>query len=185
MTEKKSTLTERILKMDTKTLRKNLWMNLKETPDKELGAVPAGTGKWQWMMLSMHWDDIYQHKLTKQDYYEIAKYAAQSWGKEEGHRVRADVLSSQQYYEICKIMAQQGVFWGYDYNKLQNAKSVSVNNPVQDIVQTALKNTRDEETRNFIFKYLSMNKDSSAVAVETQVKQIRGQLNNTLRMHTM
>ena len=151
----------RILGMPRTRLVKNMWLNLKEIPDDKPGVscIPADTGKWQWIMLNSHWNDIYQYKLTQQDYYKIAKFATEKWARDEGHRVRADVLSPEQYYTICKIMAEQGVCWSLDHEKLQNVGNLGLCNPVSDIILTALKNMRDEWRREEVFDYMSRNKE--------------------------
>jgi len=150
-----------ILATPKRTLVHNMWLNLRGIPDDKPGACTllGDSGKWQWMMLNIHWNDIYQYKLTQQDYYKIAKFAAEKWARDEGHRVRADVLSPEQYYTICKIMAEQGVFWGLNHDKLQKVGNLGLCNPVFDIILTALKNMPDEEMREELFDYMLENKE--------------------------
>ena len=137
---------EEIKNMPHDKLVKEIWENLKDTP----------TSKWQWMMLNMHWDDIYGGLLSETEYFEIAKFAVQHWAAEEGGRVHAKALTPEHYYEVCKIMATQGVFKNLDYDVLQSANIKGIKNPVNDVVRTAL-NKVDVATRSYIFNWLETN----------------------------
>ena len=132
-----------------------IWKNLKEIDT--VGFFGAGAGKWQWVMIDSHLD---LYNLTESEYFKIAKFVATSWAREEGHRVRADKLTPNHYYEVCKIMANQGVFWNFDYNKLQAAMIAGIRNPAHDIVLTVLKNCRKEDEKSIrenMLKYLKYN----------------------------
>ena len=80
--------------------------------------------------------------------------------RDEGHRVRAAKLTPNHYYEVCKIIANQGILWNFDYNKLQSATVDGIRNPAHDIMLTILKNCRTEEEkaiRENMLKYLKYN----------------------------
>lgn len=139
-------LAEQIKNMPHDKFINSVWKNLREEPPMPFGT----TGAWQWMMLNLHMDDIYTFMLNEQEYFEIAKFAAKSWAKLEGHRVRADKLTPEHYYEVCKIMAQQGVFWAPDYNKLQQVNIGEGRNPVFDIIQIAWNSCEDAEYRKIL-----------------------------------
>jgi len=177
---KKPGLAEKIKSTPHDKLIKNIWLNLEEKP-YENGMLPqAGTGKWQWLMISMHVDDIYGALLSEQEYYEIAKFAAKLWAMEEGHRVRADKLTPNHYYEVCKIMAQQGVFTAPEYKKLQQARIKGVPDPVRDIVVTALRNLDNIESsvdyrRKHIFEYFAQN-DIYAMFLRSEIKTLETNL---------
>lgn len=147
----KLTHAQRIQNIPHDKLVELIWKNLKEID------IYSGAGKWQWVMIDCHFD---LYNLTESEYFEIAKFAASSWAREEGHRVRAAKLTPNHYYEVCKIMANQGVFWNFDYNKLQSAVVDGIRNPAHDVVLSVLRNCRKEDEksmREYMLKYLKYN----------------------------
>lgn len=81
--------------------------------------------------------DIYN--LTSDEYFEIAKWMV-IWDLQEWvfKYLRVDKLSANQYYEICKVMAVNGDFYNVDCHKLIQAKPEKVQNPLYQIMLTAL-----------------------------------------------
>jgi hypothetical protein len=143
----KQSISEQIKQMPHENVMKAVWANLKGEKLTYPGIDNLiGIARMQWVMIDIHYDD---YNFTEKEYFEIAKFAMNKW-PQEARRVHADKLTPEHYYEVCKIMAQQGVFWAPDYNKLQQVNIGEGRNPVFDIMQIAWNSCEDAEYRKIL-----------------------------------
>lgn len=146
---------------------------------EDIKAAIKRTHYW-WMDLYVSYDEY--HNLSEQEYLEIAKFAIDLY-PDQMHRVRTDKLSANNYYEICTVMAQHGVFYDVNIEKLQQA---DVKESVLDICFAGIKalsqTLPDIKSKRFqnmldVFKcfgkkYCTKSEDASITDIVADMKKL-------------
>ena len=91
-------LSAEIKNMPHENVMKAVWANLKGEPLTGYAGIDSfiGFALQQWIMIDVHYDD---YNFSEQEYFEIAKFAAEKWPNEV-RRIHEDKLSAAYFYDV-------------------------------------------------------------------------------------